>query len=198
MKKKIAINLKTIRWLIMLAVAVFHLVLLLAVKFNTAAQQKRDDVSIFKVVDVKEAPPAPSPKPKPKKKQVLKVMKQDAVAEDIIKTEKEVEEVSAEEINYMPQHKISKMPVIDKQLLRSRVIYPPIAKKKEISGVVYLELFIDSEGNILKVRILKDPGFGFGEAARKGLLGMKVHPAEANGEKTAARVRYPVVFKLQG
>ena len=45
--------------------------------------------------------------------------------------------------------------------------------------------------------ILKDPGYGFGEAAVKALKDIKCIPAKTNGVPVAVRIRYPVRFKLR-
>ena len=101
------------------------------------------------------------------------------------------------DIDYLPQHKISAVPVLPVQQIRSKVVYPPLANKQGIEGIVYLELFIDQNGIIRKVTILKDPGYGFAQAAVRALMGMKCKPAEANGIPAAVRFRYPIRFTLK-
>jgi protein TonB len=99
---------------------------------------------------------------------------------------------------YLPQNQVSVMPVFNERDIRSRLVYPPIALRSGIEGTVYLELYIDSGGNVRRVEILKeDPtGRGFGEAAVNAFTGLRGKPAEANGKLVAVRYRYPVRFKI--
>jgi protein TonB len=95
--------------------------------------------------------------------------------------------------------KISAAPVFSEQELLRNLVYPAIAQRAGIEGMVYLELFIDSRGNIRRIEILKeDPqGRGFGEAATAAFRGITCKPAEANGQTVAVRYRYPVRFRLR-
>ena len=45
--------------------------------------------------------------------------------------------------------------------------------------------------------VLKDPGFGFAEAAIKALAGLVCEPAQVEGRPVAVRYRYPVRFALK-
>jgi protein TonB len=81
--------------------------------------------------------------------------------------------------------------------IRKRIKYPPLANRQKIEAVVFLELYIDKNGDIRNIVVLKDPGYGFAEAAVEALEGMKVEPAEANGIPVAVRYRYPIRFKLK-
>lgn len=191
-----------------------HIVLILVVNVSTSEKEKREDNTIFKVVDVteyedppeekviKKLPPPPPPKKIVPVKQ-LEVAPQDDVTEDVKVTEKEVieEAQSSEivEINYLPQHKISNAPGIPTKEVMERAVklYPTLANKQKIEGVVILELYIDQYGNIRDIKILKEPGYGLGEAAVKAIEGLKCAPALANGKSVAVRFRYPVRFKLK-
>ena len=188
---------------------VVHIILILTVTVKSGEKQKRQDNTIFKMVDVQEFVPLPSevekpePKkepPKPETEQV--VVNQDAIAESIIETDKEVIEVQepvsvGEAIEYLPQHKISVMPKFSMEEIRAKIKYPPIAHRQKIEGIVYLELFIDSHGVVRDIQVVKGLGFGFDEAAIEAYRGAVGEPAYANGVAVAVRVRYPVRFQLK-
>jgi protein TonB len=87
--------------------------------------------------------------------------------------------------DYIPQFKITKLPVIPAKELVSRIGYPLLAAKQGIEAIVYLELFIDGEGRIRKISVLKDPGFGFAGAATAALRGIACAPAEVDGRTVA-------------
>ncbi|MBE6353624.1 TonB family protein [Treponema sp.] len=149
------------------------------------------DAQVFKLVDVIEQLPPPPVE----EKTYVEVSNQPAASEKIIETEEEVRIVQ-EEIDYLPQHKISSVPVIPSREVLSRIVYPPLALKQGIEGIVYLELYIDGEGVIRKINVLKDPGHGFAQSAVAALTGLTCIPANANGKNCAVRYRYPVKFTL--
>ena len=196
-----------VRPLLFSLVIAIHIVILICVKFSVAdsAPQEELNAEIFKLVDVEEfVPPPPPPPPVIEKKEV--VINQVKASEQIQETEKEVIEVEEEEevipvpapveIEYVPQHKISVVPEIPTKAILSKIEYPKMAMKQGIEGVVYLELFIDETGNIRKVNVLKDPGYGFAEAAIAALEGITCKPALVNDKPVAVRFRYPVRFVL--
>ena len=168
----------------------FHVILLIYISFPRAKLENRKDNTVFKMVDVKEYIPY-VPKEDVEK---VEINKQEDIVEDVIETDKEVKEL---EIDYLPQHKISEMPGLPLDLIKSKKVYPPLANKQGIEGVVYLELCIDQKGIIRNIQILKDPGFGLGEAAVKAFQGITCIPAKSNGIPVAARIRYPVRFSLK-
>lgn len=98
---------------------------------------------------------------------------------------------------YLPPYKISVPPKVPVDQVLRQLVYPRQPKRQKIEGVVYLELFIDKEGVIQKIEVLKDPGYGFAEAALKAFQGVRCTPAEANGVPVAVRYRYPIRFKLR-
>ena len=164
-----------------------HAILLVSISWYAGGKQERADNTVFKMVDVKEYIP-------PKEEDKIEIAKQESIAEDVIETDKNIKEL---DIDYLPQHKISEMPVIPMKEFNSRKVYPPLANKQGIEGTVFLELYIDQNGNIRDIKILRDPGYGFGEAAVKALTGLKCIPAKANGLPVAAKIRYPVRFALK-
>jgi len=145
------------------------------------------EAEVLKLVDIQEYVQPPV-----QQKEAVTVANQPKAAEKIVETDKEVNE----EIEYLPQHKISSIPVIPTREVLSRIVYPPMALKQGIEAVVYLELFIDSGGTIRKIKVLKDPGHGFAQAAVNALQGLSCIPANVNGKNCAVKYRYPVKFTL--
>ncbi len=190
-----------IRETIILFVLLIHLIVIFHVAINVQSDDPQKRVNeLFKMVDVEVYIPPPPPEEKKeikeekKEEETIIVSKQDAITESVIETNKEVQET---EIEFLPQHKISEIPILPRDEIISRVIYPAGAKKQEIEGIVYLELFIDQEGNIKHIEVLKDPGYGFAEAAKEALKGIKCIPAKANGVPVAVKFRYPIRFSLK-
>ncbi len=194
---------RLIRYIILALAAFAHLVLLLYFKFNVTRETSVPvaEAEVIKLVDYQEYIPPPPPKPQPKK-EVIQVSDQPAVAETIIEVEEEVVEVQSAppvsiEPEYLPQHKISKVPEIPVEEILDRIEYPPMALRQGLEAVVYVELYIDQTGLVRQVVVLKDPGNGFAEAAVKALEKLRCKPAEANGKPVAVRFRYPIRFVLE-
>lgn len=195
-----------IKPLILITVLLIHVFALLLVKFHSYVQEQKKEESyeILKLVDIEEFVPPPPPK-----EEIKEIIPQETVqvaaSETVLVTEDEIIE-SAEEvppnslpqqIEYVPQHKISIIPEIPTKQILENIVYPALALRQGIEGVVYLELFIDQDGIIRKVEVLKDPGYGFAEAAVAALEGVVCVPAKANGKTVAVRFRYPVRFTLK-
>lgn len=200
-EERIAEISKFVRPAIFAFVLLLHAAAIVFINFSSREENPKADefveAEVFKLVDIQEYTPPP---PAPVEKSVVKVASQPKAAENIIETKEEVMEekpaAQQTEIEYLPQHKISSIPVIPSREVLSRIVYPSMALKQGIEAVVYLELFIDSTGLIKKIKVLKDPGHGFAEAAVKALEGLKCIPASANGKNCAVKYRYPVKFTL--
>jgi protein TonB len=160
---------------------------------------------------IKERPPEEIP---PEEAPTVELTVNEPVAETIIEAEETPVEVAAvteafiavetpstarytEE--YLPQNQVSILPRLDEKEIRSKLIYPSIALRSGLEGIVYLELYIDREGQVRRIVVLKEnpPGRGFGEAAVKAFEGLRGKPAEANGKPVAIRYRYPVRFQIK-
>ena len=103
----------------------------------------------------------------------------------------------ASEPDYLPQYQITGVPVLPVDQILARIEYPPLAAKLGIEATVYLELYIDQDGVIRKIVVLKNPGYGFAEAAVKALQNVVAMPASTNGKPVAVRFRYPIRFTLK-
>ena len=177
--------------------AVFALALLIhvaAILFFSVKQKEEEietvdfsQADVFKLVDVQEYT-----KPEPESNEI--VVQQPKASERVLETEKKVKDF--DESAFLPQHKISSVPVIPIREVLSKIEYPPMALRQGIEAVVYLELFIDSKGAIKNIKVLKDPGHAFAEAAMAALKGIICVPANANGKNVAVRYRYPIKFTL--
>lgn len=74
--------------------------------------------------------------------------------------------------------------------------YPVWAKKRGISGVVWVKARIDESGNVVDAQTLSSSiaGMGFEESALEAALKSKYMPAEANGIKLPVWIVYPVRY----
>lgn len=197
------------------------LILFFAVTMDAVIMTKEPPVSVMKLTDFEEEipPPPPPPPPPPEPREPAPENAVESIAETMIETEETPEDqtvvdpgtliapqappvqaAETEEEEYLPMHKISAAPVFSERDILASLVYPPIALRSNIEGTVYLELFVDSRGEVRQITILKEnpPGKGFGEAAVNAFRGRKGKPGEAGGVPVGVRYRYPVRFTIKG
>jgi protein TonB len=212
--------------LITLAVAAaIHVFLLFFLVFKMATPVVVTEAPLqeFKLIDVQEYTPLPPPPPPAEIQPVIAQNTVEAVAETMIETDVVPDDQVVVDMlpgsgagvpggipdglgvpngateTYLSQAKISVLPKLPDDRIGKAMIYPPIALRSGIEGMVYLELYIDRNGEIKDISILKeDPaGRGFGDAAVKAFAGINaVEPAYANGAPVGVRLRYPVRFVI--
>ena len=205
-------------------VAVLHVVVIVYVAFQMDITVKEADpiAGVMKLVDIREDIPRPLSLPplplipQPEGAADMPPDTQELIAETMIETDETPLPAvlgggpgsgnaglrggaGTGQIIYLPQHMITILPSFPEDQIIRNTIYPPIAQRSNIEGSVFLELFIDRQGNIREVRILRETptGRGFGEAAVNAFKGIRAKPAEANGETVAVRYRYNISFTLR-
>lgn len=109
---------------------------------------------------------------------------------------KEVKPYKAE--RYAPAYKLTEMPRVKYQpdfdeMTRA---YPEEARRNEIEGEVRARITIDDDGTVVKVVILKSPGYGLDGAAKKLLPKFRFYPAKENGVPVATEIDYTFIFEL--
>ena len=199
-------NEKNLRLLLVIAVAAIHIVLLffIVIYDTTKIAEEDESARLMKLLDFEEIIPPPE-------EEILPVV--ESIAEVMIETETEpvqivvapgtlTETVIVQEPtwdDYVSQGRVSEVPVFDEREISSSIVYPPIALRSGIEGRVILELFVDRNGLVQRIIVVReDPeGRGFAESAINAFTGKKGIPAKANGEPVSARFRYPVVFKIK-
>ena len=83
------------------------------------------------------------------------------------------------------------------EAIQRAIIYPEIAKRAGVQGRVYVKAYVDKNGDVRKVDILKGIGAGCDEAARDAVMKTKFRPGRQRGKPVNVQVSIPVVFKLQ-
>ncbi|MCL1812669.1 MAG: energy transducer TonB [Treponema sp.] len=173
-----------------------HVLLLFFAVFTikTAVSAAAERPDVMKITDIQEELPKLPPSISTTTETVAEIMVE---SDDAVSGETYTG--GGDAIDFLPMHLVSQLPRFSEEELKRRVIYPPIAQRSGIEGTVYLEVFVDREGLVRSVTVLKEdpPDRGFGESAQKAFLGLKGSPAVANGQEVAVRYRYPVRFTLR-
>lgn len=82
-----------------------------------------------------------------------------------------------------------------RKFIEDNLQYPRLAAENGISGKVYVTFVIDTDGTVLKPRLLRDIGGGCGtEAIRIIKLMPKWKPGKQNGKPVRVQYNLPVVF----
>ncbi|MCJ7554169.1 MAG: energy transducer TonB [Ignavibacteriaceae bacterium] len=81
--------------------------------------------------------------------------------------------------------------------IQSKIKYPEIAKRAGIEGNVYVQAFIDENGNVANAKIIKGIGSGCDEAALDAVKQTKFKPGRQKGKPVKVQVSIPIAFKLQ-
>jgi TonB family protein len=84
------------------------------------------------------------------------------------------------------------------QFIAGNLSYPDSARQAGVEGTVYIGFTIEKDGSIRNSQILKDLGYGCGEAALQVLENMpKWIPAEKDGVPVRVDMSLPIRFSLQ-
>jgi protein TonB len=76
-------------------------------------------------------------------------------------------------------------------------VYPSLARRRGKEGVVLLRISISETGQLTRLEVLEDPGYGFAEAAQEAVRGSSFTPAHHNGKPVAVLATLPIRFNLR-
>ncbi|GAB3900360.1 energy transducer TonB [Larkinella knui] len=84
------------------------------------------------------------------------------------------------------------------EFLEKNLRYPPAASRAGISGKVYLQFVVNTDGSIVDVTVVKGIGFGCDEEALRVVKKMPPwQPGKQSGRPVRVRFTLPVVFALE-
>jgi periplasmic protein TonB len=105
--------------------------------------------------------------------------------------------ISNEENYYYPIPEVLPEPIGGMAAIQRKIVYPEIAKRAGIEGRVIVKAFIDENGNVNKVEVVKGIGAGCDKAALKAVKETKFKPGKQREKPVKVQVMIPVVFKLK-
>lgn len=80
--------------------------------------------------------------------------------------------------------------------LYSKIVYPDMAKKAGIKGKVFLLAFINENGSVEDVKVIKGIGGGCEEAAVNAVKNTEFSPGSNQGTPVKVKMSLPVNFEL--
>ncbi len=81
--------------------------------------------------------------------------------------------------------------------IQARVVYPEIAKRAGVEGTVFIEAFVDENGNVTRTAVVRGIGAGCDEAAMAAVQATKFKPGKQRGKPVKVRMSIPIRFRLQ-
>ena len=93
----------------------------------------------------------------------------------------------------VPVYELSTAPSFKKKVEPK---YPEEARRAGVEGTVQLEVLIDEEGKVRKIRVLKTPGFGLDRAAITAASESRFHPGVIGGKAVPVKIKIPYRFVL--
>ncbi len=83
------------------------------------------------------------------------------------------------------------------QAIANNIVYPKSAKEKGIEGRVFVQTYIDENGNVVKTEILKGVDDELNNAAIDAVRKTKFTPGMLKGKPAKSQIVIPIVFKLK-
>jgi TonB family protein len=89
--------------------------------------------------------------------------------------------------------------VAPEPIYNPRPLYPSVAERQRVSGVVLLEVLVDENGAVRDVKVLRGvkPDFGLDAAAAAAVRTWRYKPARKAGVRVKVRINVAVTFKLE-
>jgi TonB family protein len=87
-------------------------------------------------------------------------------------------------------------PIGGLKAIQEKIVYPEKAKQNGIEGRVYVKAYINKEGIVEKVDVIKGIGYGCDSVAVAAVKQTKFKPGSQRGKKIPMQVSIPVNFQL--
>ncbi len=91
------------------------------------------------------------------------------------------------------------VPIGGYEMIRKNLVYPELARKAGVEGMVIVGVLVDEKGNTVKTQVLKSSGLniGFEKAAQEALMAIKWKPARQRDRAVKVWVSIPIRFSLK-
>lgn len=149
-----------------------------------------EDTEVVEEPVVEEAPPPPPPPPKKEEKKIFR------------RAEQMPRFPGCEDIDGDNDAKYQCAQQKLLEFVYSNIRYPTIAKETQTEGTVYAQFVVTDNGDIEDIKILRDPGAGLGDEAKRVVEKMKTMPQKwtpgrQRGKPVSVMFNLPVKFQLE-
>ena len=103
---------------------------------------------------------------------------------------------SGKEELYKPFAQVMPEPKDGLQSVYSKIKYPAEAQKAGVQGKVYLLVYINENGGVDDVKVLRGIGAGCDEAAVDAVKSTQFNPGKDNGVAVKVKLSLAITFKL--
>jgi protein TonB len=86
-------------------------------------------------------------------------------------------------------------PVDGWEAVYKNIKVPDMAKRMNVKGKVFLMLYVNEEGDIDDIKVIKGIGAGCDEAAVEAFKNVKFNPGKSGGVYVKTKLSIPVIFK---
>jgi len=97
---------------------------------------------------------------------------------------------------YLPFAEVMPAPVGGLEALYKKIKYPNIAKQSGLEGKVYVLIYVNENGGVDDVKVVKSLGGGCDEAAIDAVKQTKFSPGKNKGASVKVKLSLSVHFKL--
>ncbi len=97
---------------------------------------------------------------------------------------------------YFLTAEIMPKPVGGMKTIMNKLVYPQLARKDGIQGIVKIRAFIDEYGEVTNAEVVQGIGYGCNEAAKIAVFYTKFHPGIIQGKPVRTQIVIPIDFKL--
>jgi protein TonB len=103
---------------------------------------------------------------------------------------------SFQEDPYLPFAQVMPTPIGGMEGIYKHVTYPELAKNAGVSGKVYVLVYINENGGVDQVKVVRGIGAGCDEAAVEGVKATKFSPGKNNGIPVKVKLSLAIIFKI--
>ena len=82
------------------------------------------------------------------------------------------------------------------EAINKRAVYPETARKNSIQGKVFVQAYINENGEVVFAEVLKGLGYGCDESAMNSVKSTRFKPGKQNGHAVKVQMSIPVSFKM--
>ncbi|MGC8771677.1 MAG: energy transducer TonB [Brevinematia bacterium] len=174
---------------------VLHIIVILFFSFKISfGQKKYVDLSYLSITDFKEKIVENTEKKIVLKKDGDITPTQEKVVEETNIVQEQVDN-SFNPDKFMPFYMVEELP---SPLSKISPVYPEEARRLGIEGAVVLKIYINEDGSVEDVEIVKSPNELLSIASKKAIMSVKFKPAKAAGKTVPVCMELTLRFKLSG